>query len=69
MDEIIFVVEEDIEGGYTARALNFSIFTDGDTLQELKNNISDAVRCHFTDSDLPKIVRMHFVRDEVFAIV
>ncbi len=69
MDEIIFVIEEDIEGGYTARALNFSIFTDGDTLQELKNNISDAVRCHFADSDLPKIVRMHFVRDEVFAIV
>jgi len=48
--------------------LNFGIFIDGDTIQELKNNIDDAVRCHFLQEDLPKIVRMHFIRDEVFAV-
>ncbi|HOV93066.1 MAG TPA: 2-oxoisovalerate dehydrogenase [Candidatus Kapabacteria bacterium] len=68
MDEIIFVIEEDIEEGYTARALNYSIFTDGATLQDLKNNINDAVHCHFVEQEMPKIVRMHFVRDEVFAL-
>ena len=68
MNEIIFVVEEDLEGGYTARALNYSIFTAGDTLQELKDNIKDSVKCHFDINELPKIVRTHFVRDEVFTL-
>ncbi len=68
MNEIIFLIEEDIDGGYTAKALNYGIFTEGDTFQELKANIDDAVRCYFEENDLPKIVRMHFVRDEVFAI-
>ncbi len=68
MNEIIFVIEEDIDGGYTAKALNYGIFTEGDTFQELKANINDAVRCYFDESDLPKIVRMHYVRDEVFAL-
>ncbi|HPD32899.1 MAG TPA: 2-oxoisovalerate dehydrogenase [Bacteroidota bacterium] len=53
MDEIIFVIEEDAEGGYTARALNFSIFTEGDSIEELKANINDAVRCHFEGKDVP----------------
>jgi hypothetical protein len=68
MSEIIFVVEEDPESGFTARALNHSIFTDGNSMPELKANIEDAITCHFDDADLPKIVRLHFVRDEVFAL-
>jgi hypothetical protein len=68
MSEIIFVIEEAPEFGYTARSLNHSIFTDGNSIEELKVNIEDAVKCHFETVDLPKIVRMHFVRDEVFAI-
>ena len=66
MTEIIFLVEESAEGGYEARALGESIFTDGDTIDELKENIREAIQCHF-EQDAPKIVRLHYVREEVFA--
>ncbi len=66
MTEIIFVVEESSEGGYEARALGHSIFTDGETVEELKHNVREAVRCHF-EKDSPKIIRLHFVRDEIIA--
>lgn len=49
MNEIIFLVEEALEGGYTARALGESIFTEGETLEETKKNIKDAVNCHFDE--------------------
>ena len=65
MSEIIFVVEEAPEGGFTARALDASIFTEADTLPELREAIRDAVRCHFEPENTPKIIRLHFVRDEV----
>ncbi len=68
MSEIIFVIEEAIEGGYNAKALSHSIFTEADTIESLKESIKDAVRCHFEPDELPKIVRMHFVKDEVFAL-
>jgi predicted RNase H-like HicB family nuclease len=65
--EIIFMVEEDAEGGYTARALGHSIFTQADTLEELKKNIKDALKCHFDkDKEIPSIVRLHIVREESF---
>lgn len=67
MTEIIFLVEEDIEGGYSARALNHSIFTDADTWDELKIMIQEAVSCHFEPEDRPKLIRLHMVRDEVIA--
>jgi len=66
MTEIIFIVEESLEGGYEAKALGHSIFTDGDTIEELKQNIKDAIHCHF-EADAPKIVRLHLVKEEVFA--
>lgn len=66
MIEIIFVVEESPEGGYEAKALGESIFTDGDTLEELKQNVREAVRCHF-EADMPKVIRLHFVKEEVIA--
>ncbi len=69
MNEIIFVAEEDPEGGFTAKALNYGIFTEGDTIEDLKNNIKDAVKCHFdSEEEMPKIVRLHFVHDEVFSM-
>lgn len=68
MKEIIFLIEEAIEGGFTARALGFSIFTDAETMNELKANIREATRCHFDQEDLPKVVRLHFVKDEIMAI-
>lgn len=66
MTEIIFIVEESSEGGYEARALGESIFTDGESLDELKNNIREAIKCHF-EKDPPKIVRLHFIKEEIFA--
>ncbi len=68
MSEIIFLIEESAEGGYSARAMEHSIFTDADSIEDIKKNIKDAVKCHFADDDLPKLVRMHFVKDEVFAL-
>ena len=65
--EIIFVVEESPEGGYEAYALGHAIFTEANTLEELKEMIRDAVRCHFDESEKPAIIRLHLVRDEVFA--
>ncbi len=66
MTEIIFIVEESLEGGFEAKALGESIFTDGDTMDELKQNIKDAIQCHFAEN-APKMVRLHYVREEVFA--
>ncbi|MFP4529027.1 MAG: 2-oxoisovalerate dehydrogenase [Candidatus Kapaibacterium sp.] len=68
MNEIIFLIEEALEGGYTARALGESIFTEGENMQDLRHNIIDAIKCHFDEDNLPKIVRMHFVREEIFAL-
>ena len=65
MSEIVFLVEEAPEGGYTARALGASIFTEGDTMDELRANVRDAVACHYDDGEKPKVIRLHFVRDEV----
>lgn len=66
--EIIFLVEQDPEGGYTAKALAESIFTEAEDLETLKVMVKDAVHCHFdTLADRPKIIRLHIVRDDVFA--
>ncbi len=66
MSELIFIVEESDEGGFTAKALNESIFTEAENFESLKEAIKDAVKCHF-DDDKQRIVRMHYVKDEVFA--
>lgn len=66
--EIIFTVTEAPEGGYEARALTAPIFTEADSLDELRAMVKDAVTCHFDESDRPQIIRLHFVKDEVIAI-
>ena len=67
---LLFIVEEDPEGGYTARALGESIFTEADDLETLKENIRDAMECHFDrKEDIPRIVRLHMVRDGTFVYV
>jgi len=67
MKEIIFILEEDPEGGFTASALGLSIFTQGNTIEEIKEKIRDAVRCHFdTEEEIPKVIRLHQVKEEVF---
>jgi hypothetical protein len=65
--EVIFSIEEAPEGGFVARALGHSIFTEADDLDALRDAVRDAVRCHFDDADRPKVIRLHFVREEVFA--
>ncbi len=66
--EIIFTVEESPEGGYEARALGFSIFTEADTFEELKKMVQDAVVCHFEEAERPKIIRLHIVKEELLAV-
>ncbi|MGA2569508.1 MAG: 2-oxoisovalerate dehydrogenase E1 subunit beta [Terracidiphilus sp.] len=67
MNEIIFEVREDeVDGGYTASALGYGIHTQGNTLEELRAMVKDAVKCYFDGAaQSPKIIRLHFVRDEV----
>lgn len=68
MAEIVFIIEEAPEGGYTARALGFSIYTEADTWDELKPAIQDALSCHIDEGDRPQLVRLHFLRQEIFTV-
>jgi hypothetical protein len=68
VNEIIFVVEEAAEGGWLARALGESIFTEADSLEELHEAVRDAVRCHFEEANMPKVIRLHTVREELLAV-
>ena len=65
--EFIFIVEESPEGGYEAKAVGHSVFTEAETIDELKRRVQDAVRCHFDSTDRPSLIRLHQVRDEVIA--
>ena len=67
MSEIIFLIQESDESGYTAQALGHAIFTQGETFEEVKANVKEAVHCHFDEADMPSMIRLHQVRDEVFA--
>ena len=66
--EIIFEVTEAGEGGYDARALGYSIFTQGEDWADLKAMVKDAVLCHFDDDRVPRVIRLHLVKDEVIAV-
>ena len=67
MNEIIFVVEDAPEGGLMARAVGESIFAQAPDMAALHSQVRDAVRCHFDEGAAPKLIRLHFVRDEVIA--
>jgi predicted RNase H-like HicB family nuclease len=69
MSEIIFEVHEDeVDGGFTASALGVGIHTEGDTMEQLRANVKEAVDCYFDETmAAPRIIRLHFVRDEVLA--
>jgi hypothetical protein len=68
MNEIIFIVSEPPEGGYAAEALGESIFAVAETLDELSEMVRDSVICHFEEERRPKIIRLHFVREELIAV-
>lgn len=65
--EVIFVVEEAPEGGYTAHALGVPIFTEADTLEALRAQVRDAVACHDEEDRRPALIRLHYVREKVIA--
>jgi hypothetical protein len=69
MSEIIFEVREDeVDGGYNAMALGYGIHTHGDSIDELRSMVRDAVNCYFDETmEAPRMIRLHFVRDEVLA--
>ncbi|MCC6426801.1 MAG: 2-oxoisovalerate dehydrogenase [Phycisphaerales bacterium] len=67
MTEIVFTVEEDPSGGFVAHAAGAAIHTQGDTIDELREAVCDAVKCHFEDSQRPRLIWLHYVRDEVIA--
>jgi predicted RNase H-like HicB family nuclease len=68
MNELVFEIAQDAGGGYTAESLGESIFTQADTWDELRVNVQEAVEAHFFDSAKPSSIRLHLVRDEVFAV-
>jgi Zn ribbon nucleic-acid-binding protein len=63
--EVLFLVEDAVEGGYIARALGYSICTEADSWEELKTAIRDAVQCNFDEGEQPDLIRLHAVREEV----
>ena len=66
-NEITFLVSDSSEGGFEARAIGYSIYTEADSEAELRSMVRDAVACHFEDGQRPGIIRLHFVREEVLA--
>ena len=66
MEEVIFLVEESEEGGYIAKGLGVSIFTEAETLELLRAAVKEAVHCHFDDGKA-RLIRLHVVKEEVFA--
>lgn len=67
--EIIFeITEDEVNGGYSATALGYGIHTQGDSVDEIRHNVREAVDCYFDEGmPRPKLIRLHFVRDEVLA--
>ena len=67
MAELIFEVTQENDGGYCAECLTLDIFTQGDSWDELRANVREAVQAYFFDGAVPERIRLHLVRDEVFA--
>jgi hypothetical protein len=66
--EIIIIVEESPEGGFIAKALGESIFTEAESMDQLKINVKEAVKTHFEEGEHPKIIRLHFTREELIPV-
>ena len=67
--EIIFdVTKDDADGGYSASALGYGIHTQGDDWADLKAMVRDAVLCYFDEEDTPRVIRLHFVRDDLIDV-
>lgn len=67
-EEVIFLVEESLDGGFEAKALGHSIYSEAETIDELKEEVRDAVRRHFEEAEMPRVIRLHMVGDEILAV-
>lgn len=67
MTEIVFLIQQAPEGGYIARALGESIFTEAEALPELRKMIQDAVHCHFDEGNAPTVIPLHSAWQEAAA--
>jgi predicted RNase H-like HicB family nuclease len=68
LDELVFKVIQEGDGGYVAQCLTESIVTQGDTWDELKEMVKDAVEAYYFDAPKPRSIRLHLVRDEVLSM-
>jgi predicted RNase H-like HicB family nuclease len=68
MDELVFEVSQEEDGGFCARAIGEGIFTQGDTWEELRAMVLDATKGYFYDSEPPARIRLHLLRDEVLLV-
>ncbi|MCG2790781.1 MAG: 2-oxoisovalerate dehydrogenase [Actinomycetia bacterium] len=68
MTEIICIIEESKEGGFEARSLDYSIYTEAKDMESLKEAVKDAVICHFGKENAPKLIRLHLVKDELITV-
>ena len=68
MNEIIFEIAQDADGGFTAESIGESIFTQADSWEELRANVREAVQAFYFDSVPPRFIRMRLVRDEVLLV-
>ncbi len=66
--EIIFLIEESLDGGFEAKAVGFPIFTEGESEDEVRQNILEAVRCHFDENEMPAFINIRFLREEQIAL-
>jgi len=68
MNELVFEVTQEEDGGFCAECLSENIFTQGDTWEAMRHNVQEAVRAYYFDqSEAPKQIRLHLVRDEVLS--
>lgn len=65
--EISFIIEDSLDGGFEAKAIGHAIFTQAETIEEIKESIKEAVHCHFEDDDMPMTIRLVFLKEEVVA--
>jgi len=68
VNEVIFTVTESVDGGYEAAAVGHSIYTQCDEYADLSETLRDAVKCHFNEAEMPALIRVHFVKQEVIAV-
>ncbi|MCI0746362.1 MAG: hypothetical protein L0Y58_13250 [Verrucomicrobia subdivision 3 bacterium] len=65
--EIVFSITQEEDGGFVGECLSHDIFTQGDTWDELRKNVQEAVSAYFFDQAKPSRIRLHLVRDEVLS--